>query len=70
MNNRTVRQLIFANDLKKSDVARQMGITTWYFSHLLQFEMNEKQNARTMKAIEELIATTTKGDNENDRRII
>ena len=56
MNNREIRTAIFENDLRKTDVARALGITPFTLAHWLHEELTDKQRERVMKAIQELKA--------------
>lgn len=54
MINQEVRTAIFNSNLKKYEIANELGITPTTLSHWLQTSLNEDKTTRILKAIEKL----------------
>ena len=52
MNNLEVRQAIAKKRLKYYEVAAALNISTHYFSHLLQRELDPERKAKILEVIE------------------
>lgn len=51
MANLEIRQAIAKKRLKHFEVAKALGITQTYFSHLLQTELDEERKAKILEVI-------------------
>ena len=52
--NQEIRKIIDNSKLKKYEIANEVGITVYTFSHWLQTDLNEERKTRILKAIEKL----------------
>lgn len=52
--NQEIRKIIDNSKLKKYEIANEVGITVYTFSHWLQTDLNEERKTRILKAIENL----------------
>ena len=52
--NQEIRKIIEESGLKKYQIANEIGITVYTFSHWLQTDLNEERKTRILKAIEKL----------------
>ena len=53
-NNQEIRKIIEESGLKKYQIANEIGITVYTFSHWLQTDLSEERKTRILKAIEKL----------------
>ena len=53
-NNQEIRKIIEESGLKKNQIANEIGITVYTFSHWLQTDLSEERKTRILKAIEKL----------------
>ena len=53
-NNKEIRKIIEESGLKKYQIANEIGITVYTFSHWLQTDLNEERKTRILKAVEKL----------------
>ena len=53
-NNQEIRKIIKESGLEKYQIANEIGITVYTFSHWLQTDLSEERKTRILKAIENL----------------
>ena len=54
MDNKDLKIAMIQNNVRQYEVAKQLGISEYYFSKKMRYELTKEEKAKVMKAIEEL----------------